>query len=975
MHRRPHDIRRRVRRLLDNGLRADTEIAPLTVAAWHVHGEPVLFDTARAAAFEPFPVGGAWGGAWDTTWFRLTGRASEPALVQVDLGFGGYGVGFGAEGLAYDADGRLLGGLSPQHRSVPVDPGPVGLYVEAAANPVVRSGPPLPPLHLPDYTGAPLYRLGQARLVRRDEEVLGLRHDLVFLLDLEAELRDGEARKAAILAGLQNVADLLEPGGSTKEARALLAPLLISPANATGLTVHAVGNSHLDLGWLWPFRETRRKSARTLSTALSLADERASYRFAVTSPQALDWLRQDYPELFERVVAAVRAGRVEVVGACWVECDGNLPSGESLARQLLYGTRWTEQRLGIRPREVWLPDSFGYSAGWPALAAHAGIRHMVTQKISWNDTNVFPHSTFWWEGLDGSRILVHLPPAATYSGDCSPGQLRRTQRDFREAGVVGHALYLYGHGDGGGGPTRAMVDRLARAADCEGVPRVVQSSVRDYLDAAEADASAARDTLAVHRGELYLEYHRGTYTTQDELKQLHRQAELALFAAELWSVATGPPQATFTEAWQSLLLQEFHDVLPGSSIRWVNDDARASLREVIATAMQAAPPSGAVPVVRDASPGRRAGVVVVDDQPTAVDVPAHGYAPLRPVSAPPVIVDGLSLDNGILRVTVDPDSGLITSVFDREQDREVLSGPGNLLQLWHDEPLDYDAWDLDVAHTRMPLDLPSVDGVSVTAGGPVRASIDIRRRGFVQRVTLDARSRTVECTLHVTDWHEAHRLLTVAWPVAIAAQHASYDVQWGILERSLETTSSWSAARYEVPAQKWAALAEPGYVVALFNTGQQGYRVEPGHLRLSLLRSPVWPDPSADRGEHILRYGLYCAPGDLRSARVTEEAIAFNTPLAVGRGAAEESSVVGVAGLPGVIVTAVKPAEDDLEVVVIRLYEAYGGRGRATIVPGFGVRDWWPTDVFERPLDVARSGPITLDLTPFTIRTVALRRG
>ncbi|MGA8210832.1 MAG: alpha-mannosidase, partial [Nocardioidaceae bacterium] len=597
MHRDLYDPVLRVERTLERLRAASSSGAcPVAVSVQHLPGEPEPFADVVRRGFEPCAVGLAWGPAWSTSWFRLYGAVpaelrNRRVELRVDLGFTAAQPGFQAEGLAYDAAGRVVKGVEPRSAYVPVPAGAdhVDVYVEAAANPTVL-GDGFAPTPYGDLAGAPrdpLYRLARAELVAVETDVVALVHDVEVLLGTVLAAPSGDPRRARVLAALQQLADHLDVGdvaGSAAAARDRLADVLGSPATASAHRVSAAGHAHIDSAWLWPVRETVRKCARTFANVVALAEEHPDLRFACSSAQQYAWVAEAHPELFDRIRAAVTAGTFVPVGGMWVESDTNLPGGESMVRQLVHGTRFFAERLGVETEEVWLPDSFGYAGSLPQIARLAGKRWFLSQKMSWNQTDQFPHHTFWWEGIDGTRVFTHFPPTDTYNAEVTAEELARGTARFREAGAATRSLLLFGHGDGGGGPTREMLERAHRFADLEGMPRVHPESPARFFAGAEQEYPDA----PVWSGEMYLEYHRGVYTSQIAMKQGNRRTEHLLREAELWStlasLRTGAayPYDELEQLWQQTLLLQFHDILPGSSIAWVHREARARYDELAA---------------------------------------------------------------------------------------------------------------------------------------------------------------------------------------------------------------------------------------------------------------------------------------------------------------------------------------------------------------------------------------------------------
>jgi alpha-mannosidase len=589
-----HDlIEQRVRKALERRIRPHIygPALPLAVSAWEAPGA-VGYAAARAAEYRPFAVGEAWGAPWSTTWFALAGDVPaewEGQLVEavIDLGWPPGSPGFSCEGLVYDVDGNELKGLAARSCWVPVPASAsrVELWLEAAANPRIDEafslrGDPA------TAGGEPLYRLRRAELAVRRPAIAGLVSDIEVLLGLAAELAGDDPRRPMILRALERMLDGLGPGdvaAGAEQAASELAGVLAQPAVPSAHHISAIGNAHIDTAWLWPLAETRRKVARTLASALQLAETEPGQIFAFSQAQQLDWLREDRPALYERVRTAVASGRIVLVGGLWVEPDGNLPGGEAMVRQMVYGKRFFLQEFGIETEDVWMPDSFGYTAALPQLAALAGNRFMLTQKLSWNRTNRFPHHTFWWEGIDGTRLFTHFPPVDTYNAEMTPAELVHAARSFAEAGHATRSLVPFGYGDGGGGPTREMIAAIRREADLEGLPRVAIETPAAFFGQALEEYPDA----PVWSGELYFELHRGTFTSQARVKAGNRRCEHLMREAELWAATAAVrcgaryPAEDLERLWKQVCLLQFHDILPGSSIAWVYDDAESMYAAII----------------------------------------------------------------------------------------------------------------------------------------------------------------------------------------------------------------------------------------------------------------------------------------------------------------------------------------------------------------------------------------------------------
>jgi alpha-mannosidase len=971
---------------------ARRHVADLVVEAWHVPpgddgsaGEPVPFEQARKQKYGAFAIGDPWGPAWATTWFRLTGEVpadvSHPELV-VDLGFAGTSAGFQAEGLVLRPDGTHVKALNPLNDWVPATPGEqVELYVEAAANPHVLAG--WNPTRLGDKLTSspdPVYHLVAAAVAEVAPEVRALQADVEVLDQLAAELGEDDARHVEILLALEAALDVLDPAdvrATAPEARAALAAALSRPASDGAHRLSAVGHAHIDSAWLWPVRESVRKVTRTVANVVQLLDGGADLVYAMSSAQQWEWVREHHPALFERVRKHVEAGRFVPVGGMWVESDTNLVGGEAMARQFLMGQRWFAEHLGVTCDEVWLPDSFGYTAALPQIVRLAGCRWFLTQKISWNTTNVFPHHTFWWEGIDGTRVFTHFPPVDTYTAELSGRELARAARNFRDKGAASRSLVPFGHGDGGGGPTREMLARAARTASLAGSPQVAVETPAAFFEAAEEEYGDA----PVWVGELYLETHRGTYTSQAAMKQGNRRSEHLLREAELWSATAAVrgllsyPAAELEALWRTVLLHQFHDILPGSSIAWVHREARATyarvaadLEAIIDRALDALAGDGADEVVFNAGPVDRGGAPALGG--SVVEVRRSSHGPSLETSEPH------ALENEHLRVELA--GGVIRRVLDKAAGREVLppGGAGNLLQLHPDHPVKWDAWDLDRSYRARVTDLTR--GVVTVDGDTVVVMHTFGESSAWQRIRLvDDR---LECETEV-DWHEREKVLKAAFDIDVHTDHAAYETQFGHVVRPTHENTTWDAARFEVCAHRWVHVSEgwgeAGYGVGLANDATYGHDItrHPRHgggtfsrMRLSLLRAPLFPDPESDQGRHVLRYALVPGAGIAGTAAA---GYALNLPLRRRRGSPVEP-LVSVEGTA--YVEAVKLAEDGSGDVVVRLYEPRGTRTQVRAHASFEHTSVTEVDLLERPHDSGSWDGERLTLRPFQIVTLRFAR-
>jgi alpha-mannosidase len=987
-----HDATERIRRRVERALAERIRPAvwrdrwPLDVSVSDLPGEPVPAAEAIAGEYRPAAVGDRWGPPWSTSWFHLTGAvpsrwAGERVELRVDLGFSG-GPGFQAEGLVHTPDGVARQGIEPDNTELLIAERAAGgeridHYVEAAANPPVIEAA-FRPTDLGDRAGAPaepLYRLAAAELVVADETVRHLAWDVELLLELATVLPPSSARRKEILHALDRVVDTVDGHGvrsGAAEAREILRPVLAATADHDAHRVSAVGHAHIDSAWLWPLRETVRKCARTFANVVTLAEAYPGLRFACSQAQQYAWMRDHQPDLFKRITAAVAAGTFVPVGGMWVESDTNMPGGEAMARQFVYGRRFFAEAFGVRCREVWLPDSFGYSAALPQIAKLAGMDWFLTQKLSWNETNRFPHSTFWWEGLDGTRLFTHFPPVDTYNSRLTGEELARAADNFAEAGRATRSLVPFGHGDGGGGPTRQMLEFARRKENLAGSPTVTVETPAEFFTAAQAEYPDA----PVWVGELYLEGHRGTYTTQALMKQGNRRSEHLLREVELWastaSVRSGfdYPYEELDRIWKTVLLHQFHDILPGSSIAWVHREAAETYRRII----------GELEELRDAAQRALAGS---GDRPLFFNATPSGWNGVPALGAAVSTVDSivpvrdLVLDNGLVRVQVDQ-RGLVVSVRDLEAGREVLPAGtvANLPQLHPDRPVAFDAWDVDAFYRNHVTDL--TDCVGVTAkDGEIRVERVFGDSSLVQTIRLAPGSRVVEFGAEV-DWQESEVFLKLAFPVDVHTGQSSAQVQYGHVTRPTHANTSWDAAKFEICAHRFLHLGDSGYGVALVNDSTYGHDVtrhpRPGGgtystMRLSLLRSPSFPDPHADRGPHSMRYGLVVGAGIADAVR---EGYRMNLPGRVVQGGDDVAPLVRVDN-EAVVVEAVKLADDRGGDLVVRLYESLGASAAVRITTDLAgaVAE---TDLLEDPLPDGRrfaaGEPVELRLRPFEIRSL-----
>lgn len=810
-----------------------------------------------------------------------------------------------------------------------------------------------------------------------------------------------------------------EDRGQLRRIQQKLQQRLSSYKDAEFGSVFLTGHAHIDLAWLWPLEETRRKARRTFYTVLSLMERYPNFYFNQSSAQLYAWIEQDDPALFEKIRARVREGRWEIIGGMWVEPDGNLPSGESWTRQLLLGQRYFASRFGSRPRVAWIPDSFGFPGNLPQLLRLSGIEYFFTHKLTWNEHNPFPYDLYWWEGLDGSRVLAHSfsNPERGYNGNVCARDVGETWRNFKTKMQHDQTLLAVGYGDGGGGPTAEMLERFERLRAFPGLPEVQMGRVEAFYDRISAK------TLPTWVGEKYLEYHRATYTTQARIKLLHRKLERAIADAEVaTSLLVNPPDGQLTPLWHTLLLHEFHDILPGSSIRSVYETGEKNLVSALETAQRLSDSSlrqlsdrSALTIwnlqleeralrveVRHAAAEKFvSGDQEVASQETAdkllllaapeISVPPLGCIILRPGDAKAKYVDrtlnssDTELENDSLRVVVAAD-GTIESLYDKENEREAVVDRVNQLWLYTDIPRQFEAWDIDASYTSEGVELRATERPKQIESGPIRAAIRVSRQTDDIRIVQDYRLYSGERLLEIRTrarWHGRRRFLRALFPINVRAHEGWTETAFGAVPRTTHENTSWDQAKFEVPGHRWADLSEPSYGVSLLTDSKYGYSIRGNVIGLSLLRSPIYPDPFADEGEHEFIYALYPHAGDWRNGTVRAArnlnsslyAILPDSEKAAQQASVPHSLVASIRLTRGRLeLSALKKAEDS-ESMILRLYEPHGDRGVATIETKDPIRKATLVNLLEEPIEdlpVQGGNRVEFSYTPFQVLTLQL---
>ncbi|MEO8358038.1 MAG: alpha-mannosidase [Chloroflexota bacterium] len=809
------------------------------------------------------------------------------------------------------------------------------------------------------------------------------------------------------------------------------------------VVIHATGHAHIDVAWLWTLGQTHRKSERTFHNVIRLMEQFPDYHFTQSQPQLYQFIKEDQPRLFESIKQKIEEKRWEPIGGMWVEADCNLSGAESLARQFLLGRTFFREHFGRDAESpvLWLPDVFGYAWALPQLIQQAGLKYFMTIKIGWSQYNRLPYDTFMWQGIDGTQILTHFstvkdfgsPYASTYNSMANPKESLGTWQSFQQKELHQDLLMAYGFGDGGGGPTREMLENIEAMKHFPALPQVRQSSVKQFFESIEPLTESKM--MPIWNGELYLEYHRGTYTTQARNKRANRRSEFLLHDTEFLAAYASIiadyqyPITEFQNAWRTVCLNQFHDIIPGSSIGPVYEESQqqyAQLTQEVTRLRDEALDSIASQLDKDlilvnATSFTQSGLVFMpgdsfqrmtrDGKPVPVQpaesgiwVDAGELAPYSVLALQVTMDDGpktkvnslpsmICLENNFLRVEFNT-NGDITRIFDKQANREVLAAHaiGNQFQAFEDRPSDWDAWDIEIFYDdKMWLAEPE-SSIRFIEYGELRQTIEIKRRilnsSYTQRISLNHNSPRLDFDTHI-DWNDRHILLKVAFPVDVLAPQATYEIQWGNVQRPTHRNTSWDWARFETCAHKWVDLSEGDYGVSLLNDCKYGHDIHGNVMRITLLRSPSMPDPMADFGEHQFKYSLYPHAGSWNES-TQREAYLLNDPILVYRSKVKgqrserpvtslraaspwDQSLVSVSS-PNVIIETVKRAEAG-DGLIIRLYESQRKRRQVQVRFGCAVEAAWVTNLLEENESAlsVENDSIILNLKPYQIMTLRVK--
>ena len=987
--------------------------------------EPIPFEQAKSLNYEPIETDTKWGSTFDCAWFHFTGTVPErwkgkEVVALIDVG---------GEGCIFDENGSPVKGLTNKKLGWTLEPSvikkrfylfeeavggeQVDLMVDAGANNILGVENVLTYESLEDGV------FNQADIALFSRKGYELYIDFDILLQIIDELEPYSRHRKVLIYILNEVVNNFGSGGEEEVQKCidLLEPEFAKKANASSLNAIAIGHAHIDIAWLWPLRETVRKAGRTFATALYLMDRYPDYKFGASQPHLYQMVKDAYPQLFEQIKEAVKDKRWECQGGMYVEADCNLPSGESLVRQFWYGKKFFKEHFDVQVDNLWLPDVFGYSAALPQMMLKSDIHYFMTQKISWNQFNKFPHHTFMWEGIDGSEVFTHFLTPNNYRSDCGAKDLKNLERLNTDSDRTEYALFLYGAGDGGGGPSEELIRKLERARDMEDLPKVKMAFAEEYF---KKSAAYNRD-LQRWVGELYLELHRGTLTTQAMIKKMNRQLEFLFRKVEKLYALHAPekyPQKTLDECWQGLLLNQFHDIIPGTSIHRVNKecldqyyDIEAKLlylenegRKLQLEGMVESGDEDLLIIENDLN-WTRNDVISIDKRGDFFDsegksIPAQAGADglthllihniasmghksisfvensLAPAASEPI---SYKIENRFYQVEIDEVHGGINRIYDKENKREVIAegSIGNHFKLYEDIPNLWDAWDIDAFYEEVEATSPRFSGITSYEKGDVYTAVQLQfedaRYAIKQTIKLYDHSRRIDFETHV-DWQEKNRMLRVEFPVNVRSSRASFEIQYGHVFRNTHENTNWDMAQFEVVAHKWADLSQPNYGVGIINDCKYGHKIKGNVISLNLLRSPKTPDPESDMHDHEFKYALVPHSGDMVQSDLIRQAYELNIPL---EGIWAQGSKAAIApwsfievSADNVIIEVIKQAESHGG-VLIRAYEAKGYEAQAVFKFGKPVSQAKLVNLMERELELLEiiDNTVALDFKPFEIHT------
>lgn len=888
------------------------------------------------------------------------------------------------------------------------------------------------------------HRINRAQLAWLDEKVDDLFYNASVILETIGELDEYSPDKVHLTKILNNAFKLIDwayPGNedfynSLHEASDYLNKEIDKIDKHSVVNVTCIGHTHIDVAWLWRLKHTREKCARSFSTVLRLMERYPEYIFLQTQPQLYEYVKNDYPELYEAIKQKVKDGNWEVDGGMWLEADCNIPSGESLVRQILVGSRFIKEEFNKDVEYLWLPDVFGYSWALPQILKKSGIDMFMTTKISWNQYNRMPHDTFKWRGIDGSEILTHFittpepwsQPGSwfyTYNGRLTPKTVKGVWDAYTDKGITNDLLVSYGFGDGGGGVNREMLEYRKRLDKMPGLPNVKTGKASEYFRCLKEKVEKTEEYVHTWDGELYLEYHRGTYTSQTYTKMMNRKLELLYRETEWLSTVaclTNNDWSLYanneiTKGWKTILRNQFHDIIPGSSITEVYEDAKQEYKEAEDIALDIQNKLEEIyinkdehtwTIVNNSNWDRNESIDIKCDEDGSFydedgnklkyqrnkdeytveikNIPALGYKRII------LKIDDVQYDNNSVFEYCDGkistpkyniewnEYGQLTSIYDKENKREVLAKGerGNVLQMFEDKPMAHEAWDIDIFYQEKMREVKDLQSVELIEDGNIKAVIRFKYKYMNTTISQDmivyANSNRIDFKTNV-DWREKKQLLKVAFVVDIRSTMATYDVQFGNVKRPTHWNTSWDRARFESVAQQWVDLSERNYGVSLLNNCKYGHDIKDNVMRLTLLKSATHPDPVQDQGEQNFTYSLLPHSGDFIDGNTVKHAYELNQPLKSIKGMlkSEVKKQLFKFNDANILVDAIKKAEDE-DMIIIRFHDYSGSRQNVSIDSDYEITGWMETNLMEKPIENLRNEKsINVVVNPYEIKTLMIK--
>lgn len=977
--------------------------------------------------------------AWLTTKVKIPN--TQHMVMLFNFGLPGNLNQTGFEGLLF-VDGHPLQGIDSNHKEVLIP----GKYLGQTVQLDIKLWTGMYGRH-GDRTKSIIQEFKYADIAQLDTKTDDLYFSMRNMIDTVDILPKDSANRYEMLNVLDHATQLLdwqEPGSkefyeSVKRADKSVKNYLEHVVKNTPVTVTALGHTHIDLAWLWQLKHTREKAARSFSTVLQMMDNYPDYVFLHTTPQLYAYIKKDYPEIFEKIKKRVAEGRWEIDGGMWVEADCNIPSGESLVRQIMFGTRFIQKEFNKRPHYLWLPDVFGYSWALPQILQKSDLDTFMTTKISWNEYNRMPNDTFMWKGIDGTEILTHFittPDSGkmkdnpdswfyTYNGEMTPSSVKGLYGAYSNKSFNSKLLLAYGYGDGGGGVNRDMLESRRRLDQIPGLPHVKTDTGKNFFDELHKTVNRARKTQYVPTwdGELYLEFHRGTYTSHAYMKKMNRKLELIYRQLEYNAVLNQLsnnqeyPQKELNDGWTILLRNQFHDIIPGSAIHEVYEDCHKDYNQALSLAKQIHN------TISDLKPSQNEFTIINNQgwsRQELITIPTNatgeftdsagktiraqkingGYmmvTPRVPATSSTVISfhENKSINSEKNNVAVINerqlktrfydlewnDSGQLVRLFDLKAHRNILSdgGLGNTLEVYEDKPRDYDAWNIDLYYYQKKKVLSS-DSIVVKENTPFRVVIQSKyhylNSSIVQNMILYNNSRRIDFVTNV-DWRDHQKLLKAGFSTSVRSTEARYQIQFGNLKRTTTWNNSWDWAKFETVGHQWADLSEHNYGVSLLNDSKYGYAIKGNRLSITLLKSAISPDPESDIGQHQFTYSLLPHEGDFVTGKVEENAWSLNNPLQViaGKSYESQSSLFKTPDDQVLNIDAIKKAEDS-DHIIVRFHDHTGGQRIIKLTPAFKCSGWREVNLLEENSYKQdwKNGSVEITLKPYEIKTLEFKK-